>query len=42
MIGFTWIRKKDEIPTDDKVAEIFLAINPDLPTPAQITFPLVW
>ena len=24
----------------DKVAETFLAIKPDLPTPAQITFPL--
>ena len=28
------------IPTLDKVAEIFLAIKPDLPIPANITFPL--
>ena len=32
--------KNDEIPTEDKVAEIFLPINPDFPTPAHITFPL--
>ena len=33
------LKKKDEIPTEDKVAETFLAIKPDLPIPAQITFP---
>ena len=31
--------KKDEIPTEDKVAETFLAIKPDFPIPAQITLP---
>ena len=34
------ITKKLGIPTLEKVAEIFLAIKPDLPTPANITFPL--
>ena len=33
-------QKKLGIPTLEKVALIFLAINPDLPTPAKITFPL--
>ena len=33
-------QKKLETPILDKVAETFLAINPDFPTPAQITLPL--
>ena len=33
-------QKKLGIPTLEKVAEIFLAINPDLPIPAKIIFPL--
>ena len=28
------------MPIEDSVADIFLAINPLLPTPAQITLPL--
>ena len=35
-----WITKETRIPTLEKVAEIFLAIKPDLPTPAKITLPL--
>ena len=34
------ITKKLGIPILEKVAEIFLAIKPDLPIPAKITFPL--
>ena len=33
-------QKKLGIPTLEKVADIFLAIKPDLPIPAKITFPL--
>ena len=33
-------QKKLGIPTLEKVAEIFLAIKPDLPIPAKITLPL--
>ena len=33
-------QKKLGIPTLENVAEIFLAINPDLPIPAKITLPL--
>ena len=36
-LGF---KKKEEIPTEDKVAETFLAINPLFPIPAAITLPL--
>ena len=36
----SWITKKLGIPTLEKVAEIFLAINPDFPIPAKITLPL--
>ena len=32
--------KKLGIPTLEKVEEIFLAISPDFPIPAKITFPL--
>ena len=32
--------KKLGIPTLEKVVEIFLAIKPDFPIPANITFPL--
>ena len=33
-------QKKLETPILDNVADTFLAIKPDLPTPAQITLPL--
>ena len=33
-------QKKLGIPTLEKVAEIFLAIRPDLPIPAKTTLPL--
>ena len=33
-------QKKLGIPMLENVAEIFLAINPDFPIPAKITFPL--
>ena len=33
-------QKKLGIPTLENVAEIFLAIKPDFPTPAKITLPL--
>ena len=33
-------QKKLGMPTLENVAEIFLAINPDFPIPAKITFPL--
>jgi hypothetical protein len=36
-LGF---RKNELTPTDESVAEIFLAIIPLLPTPAQIVLPL--
>ena len=32
--------KKLGIPTLEKVADAFLAIKPDFPIPAKITFPL--
>ena len=32
-------RKKELIPTDEREALTFLAINPDLPTPEQTTLP---
>ena len=31
--------KKDGVPTDESVDEIFLAIIPDFPTPDKITLP---
>ena len=39
MKGFRGMTKLG-IPTLEKVADTFLAINPDLPIPANITFPL--
>ena len=32
-------RKKELMPTDEREALTFLAINPDLPTPEQTTLP---
>ena len=33
-------RKKELMPTDEREALTFLAINPDFPIPAKIIFPL--
>ena len=40
MKGLGRVTKKLGIPTLEKVADIFSAIKPDLPIPAQITLPL--